>query len=342
MSSDATPLDAWTAADGEPTVGQVGELAAIAAFAPRLPTASGRVLGPGDDAAVLATPDGRVVVTTDTMLHGPDFRTAWTTPFDLGWKLAASNLADVAAMGARPTAIVVSLAVPAATPVRALVELADGLAAACEALAPGCGVEGGDLATGASIVAAATALGDLEGRAPVTRAGARVGDVVAVSGVLGAAARGLARLFAEAVVDGEPDAAAAAALRAADPEVEWQLRPRPPIADGPLAAIAGATAMLDVSDGLVTDARRIAVASGVALELGAAAIRATGAFGGPEILDGGEDHSLLATFPPSAVLPPGFRPIGRVVAGAGVLVDGVPSEVRGGWDPFEGWDGAAG
>jgi thiamine-monophosphate kinase len=333
--------DGWAAIEGEPTVASAGELAAIAAFTPRLPASTQRILGPGDDAAVLSTPDGRIVITTDTMVHGPDFRTAWSSPFDLGWKLAASNLADIAAMGAVPTALVVSLVVPQRTPVRVLCEIADGLREACAALAPGCGVEGGDLATGAAIVAAATAFGDLQGRAPVTRVGARPGDVVAISGALGAAARGIARLFAEATLDGEPDAALGAALRAADQDVEAQLRPTPPIHDGVLAAIAGATAMLDVSDGLVLDARRIAAASGATIDLHSSAI------GGAAALHGGEDHSLLATFPPEVALPGGFRVIGTVmpgteVDGAAVTVDGEADAANGGWDPFAGWDGRAG
>ena len=74
--------------------------------------ASGALVGPGDDAAVLVAPDGRVVATTDTLVHGPDFRLAWSSGFDLGWKAAAVNLADIAAMGARPTALLVALAMP--------------------------------------------------------------------------------------------------------------------------------------------------------------------------------------------------------------------------------------
>ena len=164
----------------------------------------------------------------------------------------------------------------------------------------------------------------------------RPGDVVAVSGTLGAAARGIARLFAEARVAGEPDPALGRALRAVDHDVRVQLRPRPPIADGALAADAGATAMLDVSDGLLLDARRIATASRVAIDLDGAAV------GDRAALLGGEDHALLACFPPAAALPGGFRPIGRVREGSGVLIDSVASDEPGGWDPFAGWDGRAG
>ncbi|GAB2450434.1 thiamine-monophosphate kinase [Conyzicola lurida] len=319
------------------TLRGIGESATLARIFPRLPASDYALVGPGDDSAVMSAPDGRFVVTTDMMIHGPDFRLAWSTPHDLGWKAAASNLADVAAMGATPTALVVAIAAPADSPVSLLEGIADGLRDACLALAPGCGVVGGDLSVSDTLTIAVTAFGDLATRGPVLRSGARVGDVVAVSGVLGAAAAGLRLLFERAVVDGRPDAAAAAALRGTDAAlVAAQLAPSPPISDGVLAAVAGATAMLDLSDGLALDARRLAAASGVALALSSVAV------GSREALDGGEDHSLLATFPPGTALPGGFRQIGTVVAGEGVLVDGLHYEKRGGWDPYEQWSGQAG
>lgn len=324
-------MDAMT--DDE-TLGSLGEGGVLARIFPRLPAAASQVLGPGDDAAVIAAPDGRYVVTTDMMIHGPDFRLAWSSPEDLGWKAAASNLADVAAMGAVPTALVVALAAPKSTTAAFLERFADGLRAGCAAMAPGCGVVGGDLSTSDTLTIAVTAFGDLEGRAPVLRSGARPGDVVAVSGPLGLAAEGLRLLFEAGIVDGRPDAAAAARVATEHPAaVAAQLRPHPPIADGRAAAIAGATAMLDLSDGLALDARRLATASGVALDLtGVAGLAVTG----------GEDHSLLATFPRDVSLPGGFRPIGTVREGAGVLVDGIGFEQLGGWDPYTGWDGRAG
>lgn len=316
------------------TLGSIGEAAVLARIFPRLPAAAAQLLGPGDDAAIVAAPDGRVVVTTDTMIHGPDFRLAWSTPRELGWKAAATNLSDIAAMGAWPTALVVALAAPADTEVAVLEGFADGLREACESLAPGCGVVGGDLSVSAVFTIAVTALGDLEGREPVLRSGARVGDVVAVSGPLGAAAEGLRLLFELGTADGIPDATAAARLRAGHPAaLAAQFTPTPPIADGRAAALAGATSMLDLSDGLAIDARRLAAASGVALDLDITE---------PLELVGGEDHSLLATFPSGATLPGGFRAIGRVAEGAGLLVCGEPFEERGGWDPYAGWDGAAG
>lgn len=319
------------------TLATVGESAVLARIIRRLPAASAALVGPGDDAAVVSAPDGRYVVTTDMMIHGPDFRLAWSTAEELGFKAAASNLADVAAMGAVPTALVVALAAPADTPVTFLEGIADGLREGCAAMAPGCGVVGGDLSVSEVLTIAVTAFGDLEGRAPVLRSGARVGDVVAVCGVLGLAAEGLRLLFAEGVVDGVPDAAATESLRRLHPQaITAQLAPTPPINAGPRAAIAGATAMLDLSDGLAIDARRIAAASGAALDLSSAAV------GSRAALDGGEDHSLLATFPPDQPLPEGFRAIGAVVEGEGFLVDGTPYDRRGGWDPYEEWDSRRG
>jgi thiamine-monophosphate kinase len=322
------------------TLGSVHEREALRRIFPRLPESSVTVIGPGDDAAVLTAPDGRYVVTTDMMVHGPDFRWGWSAPYDLGWKAAATNLSDIAAMGAVPTALVVAIAAPATTRVAELEAIADGLREACSELAPGCGVVGGDLSVSATFTIAVTAFGDLEGRAPVLRSGARPGDIVAVSGPLGAAGVGLRLLF-EAGVDaqGRPSPERAAELRRDHNEVVLaQLRPHPPISDGPRAARAGATAMLDLSDGLALDARRVAEASGVAIDIDSSALGVDPL----AALASGEDHSLLAVFAPGTELPGGFRPIGAVVEGEGVLVDGRPYDELGGWDPYLGWDGRSG
>ncbi|MET4783021.1 thiamine-phosphate kinase [Glaciihabitans sp. UYNi722] len=316
------------------TLGAVGEAAVLARIFPRLPASASELLGPGDDAAVVAAPDGRYVVTTDMMIHGPDFRLAWSTPHDLGWKAAASNLSDVAAMGAVPTAMVVAIAAPAHSPVTLLEGIADGLREACAALAPGCGVVGGDLSVSPTLTIAVTAFGDLEGRKPVVRSGARGGDIVAVAGALGEAGTALRLLFTEAVdVDGLPDADLATPLRT---RTASQLAPTPPIFAGRIAALAGATAMLDLSDGLAIDSGRLAAASGVGIDFASAML------GDDPVaaMAGGEDHSLLAAFPPDTELPAPFRQIG-VCTADGITVDGEPYDPAG-WDPYRDWSGGAG
>ncbi|MCR8671693.1 thiamine-monophosphate kinase, partial [Agrococcus sp. HG114] len=184
------------------TLHEVGELEALRRFLPLLPAGDATLVGPGDDAAVVRAPDGRVVVTTDTMLEGADFRLDWSGWRDLGWKAAASNLADVAAMGAVPTALVVALAVPRSTRVGEIERFARGLADGVAAMAPGCGVVGGDLGTAERVTIAVTAFGDLRGRDAVLRSGARPGDRVCVVGTLGLSATGLARLLAASAAAG--------------------------------------------------------------------------------------------------------------------------------------------
>ncbi|MUN08538.1 thiamine-phosphate kinase [Agromyces luteolus] len=323
-----------------PTVGELGETAVLARILPRLEPGEAALLGAGDDAAVVAAHDGRFVVTTDLMVHGPDFRLAWSRPHDLGWKAAATNLTDVAAMGARPTALVVSIAAPPTTPVSLLEGIADGLRDALDALAPGAGVVGGDLSASSVLTIAVTAFGDLDGRRPVLRSGARPGDVLAHAGARGDAARGLKVLFAEARdADGEPDADLADAARTRHPLlVGAQLAPSPPVSAGVVAATSGATAMLDVSDGLARDARRLAEASAVGLDFHAGAL-------GPDPLTamaGAEDHGLLATFPAGTTPPEPFEVVGVVNGDAGRLtLDGEPVDTSG-WDPYSGWDGGTG
>jgi thiamine-monophosphate kinase len=322
------------------TLASLSEGDVLSRIFPRLPAAAAQLLGPGDDAAVVAAPDGRCVVTTDMMIHGPDFRLAWSTPHDLGWKAAATNLSDVAAMGAVPTALVVAIAAPPHTPIETIEGIADGLRDCCAELAPGCGVVGGDLSASDTLTLAVTAFGDLQGLAPVLRSGAKPGDVIAAAGVLGDAGRGLALLFRDAVTsDGTPDAGLAGIVRAAHPGlVAAQLAPSPPISLGAAAARAGATAMLDVSDGLANDAGRLARASGVAVDFDSSELGDH-----PDaVLHGGEDHALLATFPRGVSLPEGFGRLGVIREGVGeVLVDGQPHDQRG-WDPYRGWDGAVG
>ena len=325
----------------DPTVGELSEGRILRRILERLGE-SNALVGPGDDAAVIAAADGRVVATVDTLVHGPDFRLAWSNAFDLGYKAAAVNLADVAAMGATPTALLVALAMPDATRLSFVTGIADGLRAACRDLAPGCRVEGGDLTVSDTLTIAVTALGALAGRSPVLRSGAEPGDLVAVAGELGRAARGLDILF-ERFTDaaGHPIPVDESLLDHAElADLAAQLRPSPPVWLGPEAADAGATAMMDVSDGLVLDASRMAAASEVTIALESAALGSDVA----SALAGGEDHALLATFPANRSLPHGFVRVGVVQARGqdAVLVDGRAHDGRGGWDPYRDWDAGTG
>ncbi len=310
------------------TVGELGELALIEAVTSRLGTTDAVLLGPGDDAAVLAAPDGRVVATTDVLVEGRHFRRDWSAAADVGVRAAAANLADIAAMGAVPTALLVGLAVPTDLPAAWVLELADGLGE--EAARAGAAVVGGDLVRGEAVTVSVTALGDLGGRDPVTRAGARPGDLVAVAGRLGWSAAGFAVL--------------SRGFRSPRSLVDAHRRPVPPYDEGPRAASLGATAMVDVSDGLVSDLGHVARSSGVAVRVDTAAFhvpqefvdtsRALNADPLQWLLTGGEDHALVATFPADVDLPMAWSVVGRVEAGEGVLVDGVPFDGPGGWRSF--------
>jgi thiamine-monophosphate kinase len=288
------------------------------------------VLGPGDDAAVLAAPDGRVVASTDVLVEGVHFRLDWSTAEQVGRKAAAANLADIAAMGAVPTALLVGLACPAETRLELVHALADGLWA--EAGTVGVGVVGGDLTAASTLVVAVTALGSLEGREPVTRGGARPGDRVALCGRIGWSAAGLAVLHR--------------GFRSPVAVVGAHRVPEPPYPAGPQAARAGATAMIDVSDGLLADLGHVARASGVVIDVRTERLVVpprlveVGAALGIEplhwLLTGGEDHALAATFGVDTPLPDGWTEIGAVTAGEPtVLVDGRPyTGGPAGWDHF--------
>ena len=311
------------------TIADLGEFGLIAAIAARLPRGGSTLVGVGDDAAVLAAPDARVVATMDLLVEGRHFRRDWSGPADIGGKAAAQNLADVAAMGATPVALLVGLAAPGDLPVGWAQDLVSGMTAVCART--GATVVGGDVSSADVIMLAVTALGDLGGQDPVTRAGARPGDVLAVAGVLGHSAAGLALLSA--------GLARPAALVAAH---RW---PHPPYHAGPEAARLGATSMIDVSDGLIAAAGHVAQASGVLIDIETARLEpgedlreAAASLPGHDsltwMLTGGEDHALAATFPPATALPAHWSVIGRARAGAGVLVDGRPFAGSGGWDHF--------
>ena len=319
------------------SLAELGEIESLRRTVKRLKQGEHAIVGSGDDAAVVAATDS-FLVSTDTLVENHDFKLEWSTGFDLGFKSVASNLADIAAMGATPTVLVVAMVVPKTTKISWLEAFADGLQAACDQLSPGAAIVGGDLASGEQVVISVTVHGQLDGLTPVLRSGAKVGDVVAVCGPLGKAACGLALLQS-----GNQDL-----IRSYDDWVLAQLRPAPPIDQGVVANQAGASAMLDVSDGLIRDLGRIAKASNVSIEIersqlaGYEAMLDLPAQGlGVEpiswVLQGGEDHSLLATFPASAILPRSFKAIGKVVAGSenAVLLDGKPVSDTG-WDSITG------
>jgi thiamine-monophosphate kinase len=299
-------------------VADLGEFGLVSAVTARLPQGAGVFVGPGDDAAVVMAADGRVVVTADLLVENRHFRRDWSSAADIGHKAAAQNLADVAAMGAVPTALVVGLGAPPDLPADWVLEFADGLREECEPL--GVSVVGGDVVRSDVVVLAVTALGDLQGRAPITRAGAQPGNVVAICGRLGWAEAGFRVL--------------SRGFRSPRVLVEAHRRPEVPYAAGPEAAALGATAMCDVSDGLVADLGHIASASHVAVDLDSAAfevpepIRDAAAALGAKPLDwllsGGDDHALAATFPADVGLPDSWRMVGQVLAGEGVTIDGSP------------------
>ena len=319
------------------SLAELGEIESLRRTVKRLKPGTFAIVGSGDDAAVVGAKDS-FLVSTDTLVQNHDFKLEWSTGFQLGFKAVASNLADIAAMGATPTVLVVAMVVPSSTKISWLEDFADGLQAACDQLAPGAAVVGGDLAAGEQMVIAVTVHGSLDGLQPVVRSGAKPGDLVAVCGSLGKAACGLALLES-----GNDDL-----IRSYDDWVSAQLAPKPPIDQAVVANQAGATAMLDVSDGLATDLNRICQASNVTIEifskdlLGFEAMlelpaQSLGVDAKQWVLSGGEDHALLATFPAAAQIPKSFKVIGKVLTqGApALLLDGKAIETAG-WDSIRG------
>jgi len=310
------------------SIAETGEFGLIARIVARLDTGPATLLGPGDDAAVVAAPDGRVAASTDVLVEGRHFRRDWSSAADVGHRAAAANLADIVAMGATPTALLVALCVPIDLDVVWAEELAGGLSD--EAALVGASVVGGDMSASPTLTVAVTALGDLAGRPPVVRSGAQPGDVVALAGRTGYAAAGYTVL--------------SRGFRTPKLLVEAYRRPEVPYSAGPEAAQAGATSMIDVSDGLLQDLGHVAAASvvGIDIERDAFAIPdqmrdAASALGVDPyvwLLAGGDDHALAATFPPGVPLPPGWRAVGGVHEGTGVTVDRRPWQGGTGWDHF--------
>jgi thiamine-monophosphate kinase len=274
-----------------------------------------------------------VVATTDVLVEGRHFRRDWSGPADVGAKAAAQNLADIAAMGAWPRTLLLGLGCPPGLSADWVLAMVGGMVAECGRA--GASIAGGDVTGADFVVLGITALGDLAGSAPVSRAGARPGDVVGLAGPVGWSAAGLALLQAG---QGRP------AGPGLDPLVQAHLRPQPPYPAGPAAARAGATAMLDVSDGLLADLGHIAAASGICIDIGTSRLTASEPMLAASrllkipwqewALTGGEDHALTATFPAGSAPPDGWQIIGDVREGAGVRVDGERWNGPAGWEHF--------
>ena len=311
--------------ESDRTLGELGEFGVIDRLTRGRPQSVDVAVGPGDDGAVVLAADGRVVVSTDMLVEGRHFRLDWSTPHDVGRKAVAQNAADIEAMGGRVTAFVVGFGAPPETPTAQVNALADGMWD--EAGRIGAGIVGGDLVSSPQWVVSVTVLGDLAGRAPVLRSGARPGSRIAIAGQLGYSAAGYALWHNS--------------IDRFDDFRRRHLVPQPPYREGRVAAEGGAQAMIDVSDGLVGDLRHLAEASSVGVDLSTEALSADRQIlmGAAEVvgvdpwtwvLGGGEDHALAAAF--AGPVPAGWRVIGRVLDGpARVLVDGAD------WDGYAGW-----
>ena len=307
------------------TMAQAGEFPLIARLQEIFTQGEQVLVGPGDDAAVLRIRNGHVVVSTDLLVEGRHFRRDWASAGDIGHRAAAANLSDVNAMGGRAHSLTIGLAAPSDLPVQWALDFAAGFAEECSLV--GASVVGGDLTSADGVVVAVTVLGGCA-QAPVLRSGAEPGDVLALCGRQGWAAGGLAVL--------------GRGFRSPRVLVEAYRRPEPPYDAGAAAAAAGATAMIDISDGLLAEARHLAEASGVAIDVRrdafevAEPLQAVGAALGADplqfILGGGDDHALLATFPGGP--PEGWLAIGAVAEGSGVTVDGAAYDGPTGWTHY--------
>jgi thiamine-monophosphate kinase len=260
-------------------------------------------IGIGDDAAVVDEGGGARAVTVDAIVDGVAFRRSWCPPRSIGRKAAGAALSDLAAMGAAPSELYVWVGLPEDFGREQALELCDGLADLAEL--SGAVLLGGDLTASPVLAVAVTAIGrTADPRRMIGRSGAAPGEAICVTGTLGGAAAGLMLLEHPELVDEVPPDAAAAAT-------ERQLSPTPRLAAGRALAAAGATAMIDVSDGLGADAEHLAAASGVGIEIEvatvpvAAGVAEAAAAGGRDatefVIAGGEDYELLCSVPRAAL-----------------------------------------
>jgi thiamine-monophosphate kinase len=270
------------AAHRQPTIAAIGEFGFLRRLLPRLPAGPDVVLGPGDDCAVVRFGNRNVLVTTDALVEHVHFERSWMKPRQIGRKAYLVNASDIASMGGRPRFCVVATAAPADFPAADLEQIHRGLAQA--AAETGARVVGGNLSRARELSLSVTLLGAAP-RRPVRRSGARSGDLLFVTGTLGEAAAGLRRL--------QRDSAARGAF------VRRFLEPRPRLRAGELLAAEGvASAMIDISDGLLQDLRHLCAASGVGAEVEAGAVPCPPRLGRRALglaLAGGEDYELLFT-----------------------------------------------
>jgi thiamine-monophosphate kinase len=249
----------------------------------------------GDDTAVVSPgPSDRLLLAIDLVVEDVHVDLALASLADMGWKAVSVNASDIAAMGGRPLHVVVGVAAPPSTDLDAIT---DGMVEACAAY--GIALVGGDLTGGRNVVISVAITGTCDGRPPVLRSGARPGDVIWVTGPLGASAAGLALLQGPGGLDSAGDT---------DARVAAYRRPVARVAEGIAAATAGATAMIDVSDGLSRDLDHIARQSGVGIRLESLPVveGATAA----EALGGGEDYELVFTASVDAGVAEAFRAAG--------------------------------
>jgi len=272
------------------TVGEIGEFGLIERFAARLGTPPEGETWTGDDAAVLRSPGSTLLYTTDLLIEGIDFDMRYASGADIGWKALAVNVSDIAAMGGRPRHAVVGLGLKADCPLDSADGILDGLLAAASRW--GVQLVGGDISSASALVLYVALIGVAEAK-PIRRSGARPGDAICVTGILGGAAGGLALLRGGAVVE-------ESARRRL---VARQLRPEARLEEGRRLAALGATAMIDVSDGLVADLIHLLDASDLGCDVAPEAVPVDpGLIPLRDVLDpveaaltGGEDFELLFT-----------------------------------------------
>jgi len=314
----------------------IGEFGLIRRLLGRVPVeGAGVVTGPGDDAAVVEVGDRMLIATADLLVEGRHFDRRFSTAADIGFKALTVNMSDIAAMGGRPRWALISIGAPADEPVATLEDLYDGIAEA--ARASGVVVIGGDTVGADAIIVSVAVLGEPGEGGVVGRSGARAGDLLGVTGGIGGAAAGLALLRAA-----ERDPEARALLERFPNLADAHRRARARIREGMAATVAGAHAMIDVSDGLAQDVGHIAEASGtgvvlqtvdVPLEPGVAEASAWGA---SSALTGGDDYELAIAVAPEdldrlrdALAPTPFTIVGRFGADPG-------PDLPSGWDGFRG------